>query len=119
MIYSSWDKEHDKTETENFRSFMDCDGQDFFVILYCFLPFYSLNEPENNNFEKMKKTPEEIILHMCTINDNHMMYVFWDTERPRLKFLSFWRRDGCNFHSSFWANFCPFTPLTTHKIKMF
>ena len=32
-------------------------------------------DPENLNFEKMKKTPEDIIiLQMRTINDNHMMY---------------------------------------------
>ena len=32
-------------------------------------------DPENQNFEKMKKTPEDIIiLQMCTINDSHMMY---------------------------------------------
>ena len=24
----------------------------------------------------MKKTPEDIILHMCTINDNHMMTMY-------------------------------------------
>ena len=37
---------------------------EFFVNLDCF-----------SNFEKMKKPPENIIiLHMCTINDNHMIY---------------------------------------------
>ena len=45
-----------------------------------FLPFYSNENPENQNFEKMKQTPGDIILHMCTINDNHMMYDFWDRE---------------------------------------
>ena len=31
--------------------------------------------PENQNFQKMKKASEAIvILQMCTINDNHMMY---------------------------------------------
>ena len=39
-----------------------------------------------------------IILHMCTINDNHIMY-------------------GSCF-LSFWTVFCPFTPLTTQKIKI-
>ena len=48
-----------------------------------FGPFFALltppppppnNNPENQNFEKMKKSPEDIIiLHKCTINDNHMM----------------------------------------------
>ena len=33
-------------------------------------------DPENLNFEKMKKTPEDIIiLQMYTINGSHMMYV--------------------------------------------
>ena len=32
------------------------------------------NNSENQNFEEMKKTPGDIILQMCTINDNHMMY---------------------------------------------
>ena len=47
----------------------------FFVILDQFLPFYPSNNPKNQNFEKMKKQPGDIItLHMCTINNNHMMY---------------------------------------------
>ena len=46
-----------------------------FVILDHFLPFHPLNNPKNQNFEKMKKTPGHIIiLHKCAINDNHMMY---------------------------------------------
>ena len=80
---------------------------EFFVILDCFLPFYPPNNPKNQNFEKMKKTPGDIIiLHMCTINDNHMMYGSWDMEHDRLNFLSFW------------TIFCTFTPLTTQKIKI-
>ena len=40
-----------------------------------FLPFYLPNNPENQNFEKMKKTPRDIIiLHVSIINQNHMMY---------------------------------------------
>ena len=49
-------------------------ASDFFVILDRFLPFYPSMDPENQNFEKMKKTPEDIILQMCTINYSHMMY---------------------------------------------
>ena len=41
-------------------------------------PFFALlppNNPENKIFEKTKKPPRYIItLHMCTINDNHIMY---------------------------------------------
>ena len=34
-----------------------------------------LGNLENQNFEDLKKTPGDIIiLHMCTTNDNHMMY---------------------------------------------
>ena len=45
----------------------------FFVILDHFLPFYPPKNPRNQNFEKMKKKPRRyiIILHKCTINDNH------------------------------------------------
>ena len=52
---------------------------EFFVILGHFLPFYLPDNPENQNFEKLKKktkkkTPEYIIiLQICTINDNHIM----------------------------------------------
>ena len=54
---------------------------EFFVILDFFLPFYTPNNPKNQNFEKLKKMPWDIIiLNMCTINDNHMMYGSWDIE---------------------------------------
>ena len=102
---------------------------------------------------KLKKTPENIIvLHICTINDNHMMYGSWDIERNRQNFCHFgpmkkWKKKntwryyhfthvyhndnqmmhvswdiGCDSHSlfflSFWTVFCPFTHLTTQKIKI-
>ena len=58
-------------------------------------------------FQKLKKTSGDvIILHMCTKNHNHMMYLFWDIGYERHNFLSFW------------AIFCPFTPLLTPKIKI-
>ena len=48
---------------------------EIFVILGYFLPFYPTNNPENQNFEIMKKTPGDIILfHMRTINEDHAMY---------------------------------------------
>ena len=79
----------------------------FFVISDHFLPFYPPNKPKNQNFEKMKKLPRDIIiLHRCNINDNHMMYGSWDTEANRQIFLSFW------------TIFCPFTSLTNKKIKI-
>ena len=75
---------------------------EFFLTLDHFLPFYSPKNLENHNFDKMKKTTRDIIiLYMCTINENRMMYIFWDMKHNRQNFLSFW------------AIFCPFTPLTT------
>ena len=93
MMYGSWDIEHDRQD---------------FVILDHFLPFYPPNNPKNQNFEKVKKTPGDmIILQKCNINDNHMMYGSWDMKHNRQNFLSFW------------SIFCPLTPLTAQKIKIF
>ena len=40
-----------------------------------FALLYPPINPENQDFEKMKQTPEDIIiLKMCTMNDNHTMY---------------------------------------------
>ena len=51
--------------------------RELFAILDCFLPFYPTMDPENQNFERMKKTPEDIIiLQMCIKNDHHSMYGF-------------------------------------------
>ena len=73
-----------------------------FVIMDRFLPFYSLMDPENQNFEKMKKALEDIILQMFTGNDSHMVY----------SFFQIWSATGKIF-LSFWTVFCPVTPLTT------
>ena len=48
-------------------------------ILCYFGPFWAFTplatNVENQNFEKMKKTPGDIIiLHMYTLNNNHMTY---------------------------------------------
>ena len=71
-----------------------------FVILGYFLPFHQPDYLENQNFQKLKKkttTTGDIIFHMCTINENHMMYGFW----------------GINFHFSFCAIFCLFDIMIT------
>ena len=48
---------------------------EFFAILDHFLLFYLPNNLKNQNFEKMKNMPGDIIaLRMCTINNNHMIY---------------------------------------------
>ena len=62
----------------------------FFILDHC-LPFYPPNNPKNENFEKLKKAPGDIIiLQMFTINDNHMMYGSWAMKRDGQNFLSFW-----------------------------
>ena len=68
---------------------MECDTQNFFLILDGFLPFYPTNNTDSQNFQKVKKTPGDIItLNMCTINDNHIMY-FPEIRNTRDNFLSF------------------------------
>ena len=60
MMYGSWDMEHDR---QNFLS--------FWTVFCPLLPW----QPKESKFWKMKKTARDIIiLHKCTINDNHMMY---------------------------------------------
>ena len=61
------------------------------IILNQFLHFNTPNSLKNKKFEKMKITTEDvIILHMCTRNDNYMMYGSWDIKCDRQNFLSFW-----------------------------
>ena len=57
---------------------MACDRCNCFFYFRLFFALLPPNNPENQNFWKMKKkTLRDIInLHMCIINDNHMMHVF-------------------------------------------
>ena len=76
-----------------------------FWVIFC--PFTPLLIPKINICKKMYKKPADIILlHMCTINEDHMMSGFWNIRHDRQSFLSFW------------AIFCPLTLLTTWKIKI-
>ena len=77
---------------------------EFFVILDHILSFYPTNNPKNKIFEK-GKDPGDIALHMCTINDNQMIYGSWDMECNAENFLSFENLSGT------------FTHLTNWKIK--
>ena len=62
-----------------------CNFEPFF-----FLPFSPLTT-QKIKFSKLKESPGDIIfLHICTINDNRMMYGSWDMERDRHNFMSFW-----------------------------
>ena len=72
MIYGSWN--------------ITSDRQKFSTFWAIFLPFQPLTT-RKIKILTLKKTPGGIIiLHICTINGNHMMYSFWDVERKR-KFL--------------------------------
>ena len=73
-----------------------------------FFPLLPLQHPKNQNFEKMKKTPGDIILlHTCTKNYDQMVYDSWDMVH-----------DGHNCYFWFWAIFCPFNPLTAQNLKI-
>ena len=80
-------------------------------------PFVSLghfchlhpHNPKNQNFEKMKKAPGNIIvLHMSTNNHDHKMYASWDMERDRFFFFchfgSFFALLPQHEKSKFWKN---------------
>ena len=80
--------------------------------IFCdFGPLFALLPPKNQKIKilkKWKKSPGDIIiLHKCTKNHDHMLYCSWNM-------LS----DGCNCYFSFWAIFCPFTPVTAQKMKI-
>ena len=77
-------------------------------IIFCqFGPFFALlptNNLKNQNFEKLKKRPRDIIiLHKCTKNHDHMLYCFWDMAR-----------DGCNLFFIL-GYFLPFYHPTPEK----
>ena len=73
MMYVSWD--------------MECDRYNFFSFWTIFCPSPP-NNPENQNFEKMKKTTVDIIiLHICSINENNVMYDYWYMKCKRHNFL--------------------------------
>ena len=73
-----------------------------FGLFFALLPS---NNPKNQNIEKMKKLPGEIvILHV---------YHKWKSWHMVPEMLS----TTDNF-LSFWTIFCPFTPLTTRKTKL-
>ena len=80
-----------------------------FLILGYFLPFLPPWLARKIKMrKKMKKTPGDVvILHKCTKHYDHMLYCSWDMAR-----------DGYSCYFSFWAIFCPFTPITAQKIKI-
>ena len=89
MMYGSWDKERDRQN---------------FLILERFLHFYLPSPPKDSKFwKKWKKNAWIfIILHIYSINDNHIYMV-----------LEIWSvMERCFPH------FGPFFALTTRKIKI-
>ena len=78
---------------------MECSRHNFFVILGQVLLFYLTINSENQNFEKIKKIPGDIIiLHLCITNDDHIMYGSGDIKHDRQSFLSF-RAIFCHLNS--------------------
>ena len=72
-------------------------------VPYMCIP-HAVDNEENESFEKLKNTPGDIIiLNMCTINGNHMIYDSLYMEQGGLNFLYFW------------TIFCPFTSLKRNE----
>ena len=92
MLHCSWDMVHDKCN--------------YFLFRAIFCPFTPLTARKIKILKKWKKTPGDIILNMCTKNYDQIMYGSWGMVCDRFNYFSFW------------AIFCPFTPLTTRKIKI-
>ena len=83
--------------------------REFSVILSHFSPSTALpfNNPENKNFEKLKKASGDvIILHMRTKNHNHMMHI------PEI-----W--GGTDITFCYFGPFLPFYPtIDPQKLKL-
>ena len=80
----------------------------FFALLHPLPPY---NNPENQNFEKTKKNPKDIILQKCIIHDNHKIYASWDMKWTRHyffvilhHFLSFYTPNSPKKNSKNWKN---------------
>ena len=87
-MYDSWDTECDII----FSHFGP-----FFAVLH----FFPLTTQRIKSLKKWIKNPTNIIiLHKCTLNDNHIIYGSWDINCNRQIFLSSW------------SIFCTFNPQT-------
>ena len=68
-----------------------------FWAIFCPVTPLSPNNPENQNFEKMKKTSGDvIILNLCNKKHNHMIYAYSNME--------------CHRHNCHFRSFFPFLP---------
>ena len=86
---------------------MDRNRHSFFVIFGHFFPFYPINYLKNQNLKKKNNNKRHHHLHLCTTNDNQMIYVSWDMEC------------GWQNYLSIWAIFYLLTPVRATKTKMF
>ena len=68
---------------------MESDRHTFLSFWAIFCPFTPLLRPKIKIWKKCKKTAYFILLHMCTINEDHMMYGCWDVRHDGQSFLSF------------------------------
>ena len=75
----------------------------YFSFGAIFCPFTFLTAQKIKILKTWKKWS---CYNKCTKNHEHMLYWSWDMVHDR-----------CNYFS-FWAIFCPFTPLTAQKIKI-
>ena len=128
MIYNSWDIECDRLKlviighflpfflpipSPNFLKIQKIIAWDI-IILYqkswsydaWFLKAQQIEFGPVLSFDSLNKQPEKSKFWKNESND-HMIYGSWDMK--------------CDWHNifSFWARFCPFTRLTTWKIKIF
>ena len=68
----------------------NCTWITIFTVKLCKVKFYNPYNPENQNFEKMKKASGDvIILNLCNKKHDQMMYAYSDMECNRHNFLSF------------------------------
>ena len=78
-------------------------------VIFCHFDVLPLpSHPENQNSEKMKKTSENIILPICTVDGNHMMY--------GSRYMELWSMTDKFF--VILGHFLSFTPLKTKKIEI-
>ena len=94
-------------DTQSVTDRIFCHFRPFFVLLSLIC---APNDPEKSKF--WKKNEKNVWMYysfstyMYIINEHHMIYGFWNVRGNREKFLPFW------------VSFCPFSPLTTQKIKI-
>ena len=95
MLYCSWDMAHNT-----------CNCYFSFWAIFC--TFTPLTAQKIDISKKKKKTPRDIIIsHKCTKNHDNRLHCSWDVVCDRF-----------NCYFSFWAIFCPFTPVVAQKIKI-